>query len=414
VLAGLLILVPLTLAVLANFGLMGLTGIRLNIATAVISAMAVGIGADYAIYLISRLREELARGVDERVAFRGALVTAGKAILFVASAVAGGYGVLVFSYGFYIHMWLALLIATAMLVSSLGALTILPSLIIACRPRFVFGSAPPRPLLMAALPAAALVGLGLGLLPGGAGAAPLTAREIMEKNHVSTRVQDSISDATFTLINKNGQERVRKTVGLTKLQPNGLDNRRMTRFVAPPDIRGTATLLIEHSDRDDEMWVYLPALRKVRRLVSSNKKDSFVGTDFSYGDVIGHKVEDWEHRLHEEAMVEGRPCYVIESLPRTDAVRMSSGYAKRLTYVRKDNYVTSRAEFWDQAGQPLKVFTAGDVQLVDPVRGKWQPMRREMVNVQTGHQTIVRNEHFKANQAIHDDRFTTRYLERDP
>ncbi|PYM03364.1 MAG: RND transporter, partial [Candidatus Rokuibacteriota bacterium] len=89
--AGILVLVPLILAVLANFGFMGLTGMRLNIATAVISAMAVGIGADYAIYFIYRLREELARGGDEVTAVRTAYTTAGKAILFVASAISGGY-----------------------------------------------------------------------------------------------------------------------------------------------------------------------------------------------------------------------------------------------------------------------------------------------------------------------------------
>jgi hypothetical protein len=147
--AGILILVPLVLAVIANFGLMGLTGIRLNVATSVISAMAVGLGADYAIYLIYRIREELGRGVDELTAFRTALTTAGKAVLFVASAVGGGYGLLVMSWGFNIHIWFALLIASAMVVSSLGALTILPSLILTCRPRFIFGdvrpAAPLRP-----------------------------------------------------------------------------------------------------------------------------------------------------------------------------------------------------------------------------------------------------------------------------
>ncbi len=136
--AGLLVLVPLALAVLANFGVMGLLGIRLNIATSVISAMAVGLGADYAIYLVYRLREELDQGHDETGAFRTALTTAGKATLFVASAVAGGYGLLALSWGFNIHIWFALLIMSAMLVSCLGALTLLPSLILTFRPRFIF------------------------------------------------------------------------------------------------------------------------------------------------------------------------------------------------------------------------------------------------------------------------------------
>jgi len=136
--AGILVLVPLGLAVLANFGLMGLLGIRLNIATSVISAMAVGLGADYAIYLVYRLREELDQSSDEAVAFRTALTTAGKASVFVASAVAGGYGLLALSWGFNIHIWFAILIVSAMLVSCLGAVTLLPSLILTFRPRFIF------------------------------------------------------------------------------------------------------------------------------------------------------------------------------------------------------------------------------------------------------------------------------------
>ena len=139
--AGILVLVPLAVAVLANFGVMGLLGIRLNIATAVISAMAVGLGADYAIYFLYRLREELQQGRDEAVAFRTALTTAGKATLFVACAVAGGYSLLALSWGFNIHIWFAILITSAMLTSCLGALTLLPSLILTFRPRFIFRAA---------------------------------------------------------------------------------------------------------------------------------------------------------------------------------------------------------------------------------------------------------------------------------
>ena len=100
--------------------------------------VAVGVGADYAIYLIYRLREELAREVDEATAVHDALTTAGKAILFVALAVAGGYGVLMLSYQFYPHVWLAILIVSAMLVSSLSALTVLPAIVLTIRPRCVF------------------------------------------------------------------------------------------------------------------------------------------------------------------------------------------------------------------------------------------------------------------------------------
>src|SRR2546423_9149621 len=87
---------------------------------------------------------------------------------------------------------------------------------------------------------------------------------------------------------------------MTKLIAGTTDNMRFVNFKSPADVRGTKTLLIEHSGKDDDIWIYLPALKKVRRLVSSNKKDSFVGTDFTYEDVIGQKVEDWNHSLVKE------------------------------------------------------------------------------------------------------------------
>lgn len=411
--AGLFVLVPLSLAVLGNFGLMGLTGIRLNIATSVISAMAVGIGADYAIYLIYRFREELGRGLNEEIAIRTALATAGKAVLFVSSAIAGGYGVLLLSWGFYIHIWFGLLTSVAMLVSSLSALIFLPSLILTFRPRFIFGGEGRGALHAPEIASVLLLTASLaGIFSPAAGwSADFTAERIMEKNFVASKVTDSVSDATFTLINKDGQERVRKTFGTTKLQPNGIDNMRMVRFTSPPDIKGTVTLLVEHSDKDDDIWVYLPALKKVRRLVSSNKKDSFVGTDFSYGDVIGYKVAEWEHRLLPDETIDGHACYVIESTPKSDTVKGNSGYSKRKTWIAKESFVALQGEIWDLSGQPLKTFAAADVKAVDPARGRWQPMRLEAKNTQTGHKTVIRFEGFKANQGVKDEFFTTRYME---
>jgi hypothetical protein len=306
-------------------------------------------------------------------------------------------------------MWFAVLIATAMLVSAFAALTVLPCLILTFRPRFVFAAATRRGA--AAGGTALVVGLLLGAAPA---AAQPSAAEIMERNFNVTKVVDSVSEATFTLISKTGQERVRKTAAVTKLQANGVDNMQLIRFLSPPDVRGTAILLIEHSDRDDDIWVYLPALKKVRRLVSSNKRDSFAGTDFSYGDVIGHKVGEWEHRLVGEEPVDGQACYVVESVPRMEAVKVSAGYARRRSWIRKDNFVMAKGEYWDQAGQPLKTIRAGSVQLVDPGRQKWQAMRLEALNSQTGHRTVIQYDTFKANQQVRDDFFTTRYLEREP
>jgi len=136
-LAGIFVLIPLTLAVIANFGIMGWTGIRLDIGTAAVSAMAVGVGADYAIYLIYRLREEMQRHGDQEKALRVTLGTAGKAVVYVALAVGAGYSVLMLT-GFGMHARLGFLVAVAMAVSCLAAIIILPALLYVSRPGFVF------------------------------------------------------------------------------------------------------------------------------------------------------------------------------------------------------------------------------------------------------------------------------------
>jgi len=408
--AGVLILVPLAFTALVNFGLLGLTGIPLNVSNAITTAMAVGIGADYAIYFIFRLREELASGTDEVTAVRRVFATAGKAVLFVASAVAGGYGVLVFSFGFYLHIWMGILIATAMVVSALSALTLLPSLILTFRPTFVFGVAQNRGAARPAttgVAAAALV-FALGMSPAHA---EIPAREVMQRNFMVGKVAGSVQDASIELVTKGGEKRVRQTISLTKLQGNGVDNRRLVKFIAPEDVRGTATLVVEHAAGEDDIWIYLPALKKVRRLVASNKKDSFVGTDFSYADVIGHHVDEWSHRILREETVEGQACFVIESLPTNDDVKTASGYSKRLSWIRKDNFVTVKGETWDLGGMPFKTMTFRDVRLVDPGAGHWQAMVAEAFNQQTGHRSIVRFDHFKLDAAVDEDKLTTRALE---
>lgn len=135
-LGGLFVIIPLALSVAINFGVMGLTGVTLGIGTAAITAMAVGIGADYEIYLIFRLREEFRKRGNIEDAVRVTLQTSGKAIIFVALAVSAGYGLLAFT-GYYLHME-GILVPLAMLTSSLGALAILPALVIIFKPKFVF------------------------------------------------------------------------------------------------------------------------------------------------------------------------------------------------------------------------------------------------------------------------------------
>ena len=406
---GALVLVPLLVAVTANFGLMGLAGIPLQVVTATVSAMAVGIGADYAIYLLYRLREE-ARTASPEIAMERTFRSAGKAVMFVATAIAGGYAVMMLSWGFLIHFWLGLLISVAMLVSASAALTIMPALALIVRPAFLFGSVARSPRSEIA-PVIMLTGALLMALP--AHAQRITAEEAMRRNFVASKVADTAADAIFTLISAGGQQRIRQTQSWTKLREDGVSNMRLTRFLSPPDVRGTSTLTIENPSADDDIWIYLPALKRVRRLLASNKKDSFVGTDFSYGDIIGFKVEDWRHSILRQETVDGSQCFVIDSVPATPTVMEISGYSRRLQWIRVDNFITVRGQYFDTGGRLWKIFSASDLRVVDQLRNRWQPMRMDSRDVQSEHETIIQLQNFRANQGLSVDMFNARALERD-
>lgn len=418
--AGALVITPLLISVLVNMGVIGLLGplgfmggLHLNVPVALTSALAIGIGADYAIYMLFRLREEVGKGTEVNAAFHKVLTTAGKACLFVASAVAGGYAVQALSRGYYPHTWNALLIGTAMLVSVTAALTIMPALVYKFRPKFIFnGAANVKPSLAPATLAA--VGVAVALLmssPQPAQAADVA--EIMDKNFIATKYQDSVSQTVMTLTNKQGKQRIRKTFGTSKLKANGIDNMRMTRFLEPTDVKGTVSLLIENSDKDDDIWIYLPSTKKVRRLISSNKKDSFVGTDFSYGDVIGHKPKEWNNKILKEEKIDNHDCYVIESTPISATIKSNSGYSKRVTWIEKDTFVTIKADFFDEAGDMLKTAKYSNYKLADAAKKRYQPMLLEAQNFQTEHSTQIKITESKSNTGVKEEFFTTRYMEQE-
>ena len=411
--AGLYLILPLLVTVMVNFGMMGLTGIPLNTPNSVSSAMAIGIGADYAIYLLYRIREELERTSDFTQALQETLRTAGKAVIYVASAIAGGYAVLMLSFDFYVHIWFGILIVLSMVVSAISALVLIPCLLSMWPPKFLKSSAH-RDHLQTAGAACLVIAMGATmLLPTESQAQEMNASELAEKSYQATRVDSSTSEATFKMVNASGQERVRQTFGATKLAANGLDNRRVIRFRAPSDVRNTSTLVLEGTGKSDEIWVYLPGLKKVRRLASNNKKSSFVGTDLSYGDLVGYRAGDWTHKLLRKEDLHGVLCFVVESTPRTPEIGADSGYSKRINWISKDNSVALRTEFYDPNGKLLKTADNADVKQVDAKRGKWQAMSVSVKNHQTGHSTVILLTRFDAKSTVSDDYFTTRYMEKE-
>jgi outer membrane lipoprotein-sorting protein len=260
----------------------------------------------------------------------------------------------------------------------------------------------------------ALIAVGAAAgLPTGTLAADLTARDIMEKNFFVTKVSSLQLESTMVLINDKGQQRERRSTGLIKLQPNGVDSKLVVRFSTPADIKGTSFLQVEHIDGDDDLWIYLPALKKSRRLVANNKKDSFVGSDFSYGDISLPKVDHYSHTLLRSEKVDGFDCFVVESVPANDTVRGNSGYSKKVTWVRSDNFVETKVEYYDLAGRLWKTQKVTKHELVEPQKARWFALQREMTNHQNGHRTVITMSKVTPGIAVPDEAFTTRHIERD-
>ncbi len=241
----------------------------------------------------------------------------------------------------------------------------------------------------------------------------LDVQKIMIQSDAASKVVDAKSEITMTLSNSDGEQRVRKLVTMTKLKPDGVNNMRVLRFLAPADIKGTVTLLIEQSGTDDDMWIYLPALKKTWRLVSDNKRDSFIGSDLTFGDLIGHKPADWTSTLLREETLDGKTVYIIESIPKDEAIKSQTGYSKRLLWVDKNNFTALKTDYWDETGQLLKSIHVSDVRLVDVDRAKWQFMQLDAENRQSDHKTVLRFDDYRVNQGLADELFTSHALEKD-
>lgn len=248
---------------------------------------------------------------------------------------------------------------------------------------------------------------------GGVGAAELSAHDMMQKNFFVAKIKSFKSTGTMVLINDKGQTRERKSSTYSVLQPNGIDSKLLVKFTFPTDIKGTAFLQVEHIEADDDEWIYLPALGKSRRLVANNKKDSFVGSDFSYGDISLPSIELYEHRLLGSETVDGQDCYKVESTPKTESTRDNSGYSRKITWLRKDNFVEAKVEYYDLSNRLLKTQIVTQPKLLEPDTQRWFAQHREMTNQQTGHKTVLNFDDVEAAVTVPEDLFTTRYLERE-
>ena len=242
----------------------------------------------------------------------------------------------------------------------------------------------------------------------------LTAREIMERVDARDDGDNVTQDMEMILIDKNGSQRVRKLRSYAR--DEGEDDQSIVFFLTPADVEDTGFLTYDYDDRDrdDDQWLYLPALSRTKRIASGDKSGSFMGSDFSYADMTKRPLEDYEFKLMGEKSVGGHDCWQIESIPITDKEKKETGIQKSVSFVRKDNYVVIRGVSWLKKGKRLKYF---DVKKLEQIDGIWVATESHMTTKKgkkTQHKTVLRSSNVKFNQDLSKDLFTVRQLEKGP
>ena len=258
---------------------------------------------------------------------------------------------------------------------------------------------------------ASLAGLAL---TGSARADDPKARAIMERVDARDDGDDQTSTLQMILIDKNQKQRVRELRSLSK--DKGEDTWSMMFFLSPADVEDTGFLTYDYDEasRDDDQWLYLPALKKTKRIASSDKSGSFMGSDFSYADMTERPLESYDYELLQEGEVAGQPVWVIASVPNNEEELDETGYTKSILFIRKDNDVMVRSKSWVKKGGRNKYF---DVEKLEQIDGIWVPTVMTMITKkgeETLHKTIIRTSDVKFGQKLEFDQFSVRGLETGP
>ena len=252
----------------------------------------------------------------------------------------------------------------------------------------------------------------LSLILGTLYADDMKARKIMEKVDARYDGDTVTQDMIMVLIDKNKKQRVRQIKSYSK--DFGVDEHRILFFKSPSDVKNTAFLTYDYDDskRDDDQWLYLPALKKTKRIPSSDKSSSFMGSDFSYSDMTDKDLDDYDFKLLKESKVKGDKVWVIQSTPRTQDVIDETGYVKGILLIREDNYMLRRAIYTLKNRAKKKYL---DVSKMHEQDGVWVVDEMKMISKrgkQTTHKTVLQFKNIQINTPVDDNSFTTRRLEK--
>lgn len=258
-----------------------------------------------------------------------------------------------------------------------------------------------------------LVALASLLIPCSATAADLPDGDLIARN-INARDEGAVVSRTLVMemTDRQGKTRTRVTKGFRKYY--GAEKRTVIFYLEPNNVKGTAFLTWDYpeADRDDDQWLYLPAMRKVRRISASDRGDYFLGTDLTYEDIkleTQVSIQDYHRKTVGADEVDGHHCLLVEAVPATDAIAAELGYGKTEQCVDDEIWMVRRTKFWDTNANPLKTVFVRDI---DQVQGIWTAHLIEVENQKTGHSTRFVFSDIDYRSGVPDERFTENALRR--
>ena len=243
-----------------------------------------------------------------------------------------------------------------------------------------------------------------------------SAEEIMGRSQSAYHYAgaDAKGKLTMELIDRNGEKRVRVLTMLRRNQESGRDQKYFMYFHEPGDVRRFTFMVWKYPAREDDRWIFVPAVDLIRRIAADDKYSSFVGSDFSYEDVSGRDAAEDTHTLVREEKLGDQEAFVIESVPREAAA-----FTKRVSWIDKENFLPLKEEYYDAQNELQRVFTAHrieDIAVGEGSNRRVYPtvMKRTMRNVKTGHHTEVTVDSVAYDTGLKDADFSERRMRRPP
>ena len=210
----------------------------------------------------------------------------------------------------------------------------------------------------------------------------ISNHDVAQKSDTTMKgFEDASSNMVMTLINANAQKRERK-MKMIVLEKEGGDKSLME-FLSPADVKGTKFLNYEHIKKDDDQWLYLPALKRVKRIASKNKSGSFMGSEFSYEDLSSFDIDKYTYKGEAEIVtLDGKKMYKGERYP----VSKNSGYTKQISWIDTQEFLIMQVDYYDRKHELLKTASFHDY---TKISGIWRIGKIIMKNHQNDKQTIL-------------------------